>query len=235
MDYKTRPMDSNKNCGICKVLVSNSYITCSICKSLTHLICANIPVNSFKTNSNNFKNYFCRNCSLNFPFNNLTDPELKHFNTIPNNFDNSHIISEILDKCRTIESDTLQEVLTSNNDFLTNPEAQFFTKLTNCHYYLSNQLDTNLEHVTGLSLIHFNARSLQASCENIEQFINLLNRSFDIIAFSETWRTDSTNLGNFLTDYIPSHTNRLVGRGGGVSIYVKKTISFKVVQTSLTA
>jgi len=153
---------------------------------------------------------------------------VKYFNAFSNKiFDKSPRISEILDKCLTIESNAIQDAQLTKHDTVTNPESQFFTKLTNCHYYLNNQLDTNLEHVKGLSLIHINARSLQANWENIEQFLNLFSRSFDIIAFSETWRTDSTNLGFFLADYVPSHTNRQASRGGGVSIYVKKQSRLK--------
>jgi len=117
------------------------------------------------------------------------------------------------------------------NNELSNPEAELFSKLSNCRYYLNDQLDTNLKHVNGLTLIHFNARSLQTNCDKIQQFLNLFDRSFDIIAISETWRTESTNLGDFLRNYEPSHTYRQNGRGGGVSIYVKKSIPFKVIHS----
>ena len=85
--------------------------------------------------------------------------------------------------------------------------------------------DTAFKNVSGLSNVHFNARSLNGNCENIENFLKTTNREFDVIAISETWQNDSSvnsvKLNNFLSDYLSFSVSRTNQRGGGVSIYVK--------------
>ena len=81
----------------------------------------------------------------------------------------------------------------------------------------------------GFSIIHFNARSLNANLDKIKDYINSLNVSFDVIAISETW-LDSSNQNEFnFENYEACHMVRRCKKGGGVAIFVRKALKFKVL------
>ena len=58
----------------------------------------------------------------------------------------------------------------------------------NCKYYDNFQFNgLSKKENTGLSIIHFNARSLNANFDHIKDFLFTLNIPFDVITISETW------------------------------------------------
>ena len=60
--------------------------------------------------------------------------------------------------------------------------------LVNCKYYDNFQFNVlSKKENTGLSIIHFNARSLNANFDHIKDFLCTLNIPFDVITISETW------------------------------------------------
>ena len=64
-----------------------------------------------------------------------------------------------------------------------------------CSYYTDNQFETNMQDIDllGLSIVHFNARSLNANFVKMYDYLIGLFLNFDIIAISETWiKSDST-------------------------------------------
>ena len=58
-----------------------------------------------------------------------------------------------------------------------------------CKYYTDNQFDTNMQDIglLGLSIIHFNARSLNAIFVKMYDYLIGLSLNFDVIAIYETW------------------------------------------------
>ena len=226
-NYQTHP----NICYICKTVVTTNHIKCSICFQLFHPRCAKVPINVLKDSHHAFNNWFCIDCSEFFPFNNLSNFELEILQnaTRLNTLDCSNI-------CKTIQK--YQDInLASENDISINnfeanfdPDTNFYNSLTKeCKYYCEQQFNINFKQVSGFSVIHFNARSLNANFRKIEQYLELLNRSFDIIAITETWETDLHQQINFLTDYTPYSVNRKQQRGGGVSIYVKNNLQCKLL------
>lgn len=72
----------------------------------------------------------------------------------------------------------------------------------------------------GFSLLHVNARSLEANFLKLKILLNSLNYDFDVIACSETWLRDATQDSYQLPGYefISSHRD---SKGGGAGIYIK--------------
>ena len=102
-------------------------------------------------------------------------------------------------------------------------------------YFFSDEIKDNLRNLTmqeNLCLLHLNIRSINA---NFENFRNLLEESsfiFNLICLSETWSTNENfnNNSTFqLQNYDAIHFQRkLAKRGGGLLIYVKNNITYKV-------
>ena len=61
--------------------------------------------------------------------------------------------------------------------------------LPNCKYYSTQDFTASFgsNAKSGLSVIHFNARSLSSSLNLVSNFLTEFNLNFDIIAISETW------------------------------------------------
>ena len=93
----------------------------------------------------------------------------------------------------------------------------------NCNYYDNLQFNMlSKKDASGLSIIHVNARSLNANFDNIKDFLQTLNLSFDVITISET-SLDVWKISDYeLSGNQAFHTIRYHKKGGGVAIYVNK-------------
>ena len=63
------------------------------------------------------------------------------------------------------------------------PENNYYNDIiTSCKYYTDQHFnnDPSIKNEVGLSLVHFNARSLSASFCEIQDFLKLLTIQFDI-------------------------------------------------------
>ena len=86
--------------------------------------------------------------------------------------------------------------------------------------------DTNDEN---FSILHINSRSI---CKNFDSLLTLIhslkNFSFSVIGISETWlNKNSPDVFN-ICDYEMIHVDRENIRGGGVALYVHKTLKYKI-------
>ena len=80
------------------------------------------------------------------------------------------------------------------------------------------QAGVNVEQ--GLSVAHFNARSIPAHIDDIRVLTD--NYNYDIIIVTETWLFSSASFNLFnLPGYIIFRNDRKTSRGGGIAIYVK--------------
>lgn len=79
-----------------------------------------------------------------------------------------------------------------------------------------------------LTVFHLNTRSAKNKTAELEVLFNEFEVVFDIILFTETWYVESTNVFS-----LPTHDNfiqnRSSGRGGGVSLMVRKHISCEIL------
>ena len=73
------------------------------------------------------------------------------------------------------------------------PDIDFISKtVKECKYYTDDLLCNTLSKRKGLSISHFNIRSLNANFKTLDIYLSQLNFKFDIIAISETWFNQNT-------------------------------------------
>ena len=97
-----------------------------------------------------------------------------------------------------------------------------------CEYSTEGQVSKELKNCYGLTVMHFNARSLQSNFVRIELCTNQINVTVDIVAVSETWLADGDNgnlheLNGRPSFYIPRKYNK----GCGVSLYIGNHLYLK--------
>ena len=107
--------------------------------------------------------------------------------------------------------------------FNIDPDNHFHASIpTDTKYYNDEQFVRYVKSVSDLSLIHFNARSLDKNIQKIKDTIDDLKLSFDIIAISETWAEADTIDGFTISGYEAFHIVRGQRKGGGVALYVHR-------------
>ena len=76
-----------------------------------------------------------------------------------------------------------------------------------------------------LKIVHFNDRSLNANFTQIESYISSFKVMFDVKHRSETWNDPTTLELYNIPMYNVFHVCRENAKGGGVAIYVHKTLT----------
>lgn len=82
----------------------------------------------------------------------------------------------------------------------------------------------------GMSIIHFNSRSLYTNFHNIKEYLSRLNKPFQGIAMSETWLSNEKGVDCELNGYELNYVNRENKKGGGVALYVDRRLNYKIVK-----
>ena len=118
-------------------------------------------------------------------------------------------------------------------DDMIDPECNFIDNVTKeSNYFTDIMLTKTLNKRKGLSIIHFNARSLNANFLNIELYLSQLEVKFDVIAISETWFNEYTTTNVFnMEGYVMHYISRNAGKGGGVAIYVNSNLKCKKIES----
>ena len=115
------------------------------------------------------------------------------------------------------------------------PDNNFFSTINNnCCYYTDDQFNQNTKSKGKLSIIHFNSRSLYANFNNIKEYLHKFSQPFNIIAISETWINTEKGMDFELDGSEFMYNNRQNKVGGGVAIYVDKTLNFRVLDRMTT-
>jgi hypothetical protein len=127
----------------------------------------------------------------------------------------------------------------SNFSNAKDPDENYFNDLNkndfNTKYFYQEKVREFINENTlceNLSLIHLNIRSLNSNFEKFRNLIEDCQFAFNIMCLSETWVTDASfkNNSNFhFSNYNAIHLQRTTNlRGGGVLIYIKTNIIYKV-------
>ncbi|XP_024136829.1 uncharacterized protein LOC112151929, partial [Oryzias melastigma] len=109
------------------------------------------------------------------------------------------------------------------------PDVFFETTNMNCTYYTSDVFCQNVDYGMTLSIIHFNSRSMHKNYTSIKEYLQQFSHSFSVIAVSETWFKEDNIFHFELEGYDLNYINRLNKPGGGVALYVKKDMKFKII------
>ncbi|XP_065667737.1 uncharacterized protein LOC136088025 [Hydra vulgaris] len=142
-----------------------------------------------------------------------------------NYFENSSYHAFRLNNLNTLDEHNPDKIIFDDYSLM-NTEAQYLFP-DEIKQYLSD-----IEPFENLSLLHLNIRSGKANFENFKIFLEESNFIFNIICLSETWLTDdafSESCRFDLLEYDAIHLQRKSKiRGGGVVIYVKNSLRFKM-------
>lgn len=216
-------------CFICHKCISKGQKTvcCTVCLNCIHTKCSQFAQNDIDSE------YVCSMCLCStFPFNHIVD-EVEYYNILLNFFNDYPVFSN-----QDINIARLR--LLGNIDLLQdrdlNPDSNLYNRFDlDSKYYLPHNLHSltnlngNLQHFT---VLHFNARSLLHKKDHIEMLLHTTKLSPDVIAVSETWETDNTtDLINF-PDYNKISKYRTGNiKGGGVALFLKKSIDYSVIKS----
>ena len=92
------------------------------------------------------------------------------------------------------------------------------------HNFHSNSLNQ-------FSILHLKIRSIKTIFGNFKLFLNSINFTFSVICLSEIWWDDLAAIQKSLfevSNYKSNHVARGDRKAGGVSIYVHKSLDFKI-------
>ena len=97
-----------------------------------------------------------------------------------------------------------------------------------CQFYDFNEFNNQFCHESNLFIMNFNIRSFNSNYDDFSVFLNDLKFMPDIIILTETWFLDDTcvDIEGF-HGYHSSRSSEFSGHGGGVSVYVKKSLTVK--------
>ena len=84
----------------------------------------------------------------------------------------------------------------------------------------------------GLSVISFNVRSFGKNGDEFVGYLSNCEHDFDVIILTETWAKDETQTLCHIPGYHATHNLRDNRKGGGVSIFVRESINFSVIETT---
>ena len=226
-------------CNICNQRVqSHSYkLKCFACHGIVHLKC--LPIVSHTDSiyvERTINKWLCSKCAeTEFPFNHFSEDE-----------DFIKVLSENWSSVSSIHLNHLNSL--EFNPFDTNdgenlplqnidPDLQFYNDSTylenvsNCQYYNEESFIKKCTEVSAdsncFSLIHLNIRSIPKNLSQFEDYLHILNLSFTVVGISETWLNVSNKDCYALEDYNHYSLCRSNRSGGGVSIFVKKSMPFK--------
>ena len=135
--------------------------------------------------------------------------------------------------------EALKYNISDNTDILLddscNPDVNFFNKnfqSLDTPYLMPGEFYNFLDNSTDqFSALHQNIRSIKKNFENFKLLLNSINFTFSVICLSETWWDDLATIQKSVfepTNYDSAHQARDHRKGGGVSIYIHKSLDFTV-------
>lgn len=111
------------------------------------------------------------------------------------------------------------------------PDNNFLAPIMNdCNYFTHEQYVNSVNPVGKLSIIHFNSRSMYKNFNSIKQYLQQFTHPFSIIAITETWLNIDKGTDFCLDDYELCYMKRGKKMGGGVVLYIHKSIQFTVLK-----
>ena len=225
---------ANANIAFChkcdNKLYSSEVLTYIFCKNPVHKKCCGLSNIEYRNFSND-NTWVCRKCiDDTFPFSKLDDYEL-HYELAQ--VDLNETLFELHEE--TTHFNFKPFSFTEYNEFSQeaelDPENNLFNNIDiDCEYFTDEQFRGNYKgNSRGLSIIHFNCRSMSANFDKIEDYLHDLEYKFDIIAISETWLSDNDDHDEWtMSGYSSYFSSRIGKRGGGVAIFVKNSHNHKL-------
>ena len=116
--------------------------------------------------------------------------------------------------------------LNLNND----PMLNLNTACNSLYYGDSDFSNLSANSMSDLRLLHLNIRSLPKNNDALTVYLSNMTLKFHVIAITETWLNSETCDLSFLSpDYEHVKKYRVTRKGGGVSLFVHKSLTFNVL------
>ena len=216
-----------------RLLSHTRKLHCSVCSMYIHYRCVpELMLNDFNMLKHD-NEWICHYCSSNLlPFNHF-DQKTDFINSVSelwNTIDINFSVQELDNLCfNPFELNDSSEALPLYDiDFDVNYFNEFSSQLTNSNSYIEDTfqryLRKNKIDSKQFSLMHLNIRSIPRHFSEFTNYIDTLDHSFTIYAFSETWFNDSNAKCYSLNDYNVESNYRQNRVGGGVSLFVQNYV-----------
>ena len=111
------------------------------------------------------------------------------------------------------------------------PDINFFKSLNITSKYYNNEELSKLIETSpnnSFSILHINSRSLFHKVPVLEVLCGSTRNFFSILLITETWLTEDTAPLIILPGYTFVYRNRINGRGGGVAIFIRDDLHFRM-------
>ena len=126
---------------------------------------------------------------------------------------------------------------TYDNQFDTfdaDPDLNYFNSfsqyITNCNYFLEsafiNEMSKSYQMKENFSLCHLNIRSMRKNLNSFENYLDLIDHKFTILAFTEAWLKDDDCDLFGIPGYCMLENHRSNRLGGGVAICLRDDVRF---------
>ena len=156
--------------------------------------------------------WFSRTSSLSFK-----QLDERHFNPFETNDNNKGLFSiDDFDPHFHFHNEIFANIAVQNSDYYIEDS---FTE--NCQV---SSVDTDC-----FSLLHMNIRSAPSHSDEFQNYICDLNHKFSVIAMSEIWFSDITIDFYNIQSYSHEYMYRKDRKGSGVSLFIKETIQYSVI------
>ena len=230
-------------CQLCnKKLQSHSRsLKCFYCHNLYHVLCLPNVGKNDELYTEKTRQWLCVNCAKSeLPFNHFDD-----------DYQYTDALSELwFSRTSSLSFKQLDERLF--NPFETNdnnkglfsiddidPDFHFYNEIfaniavQNSDYYIEDSFTEKCKvssvESDCFSLLHMNIRSAPSHLDEFQNYICNLNHNFSVIAMSETWFNDITIDFYNMQGYNHEYMYRKDRKGGGVSLFIKETIQYSVI------
>ena len=217
------------SCNICEKSVSNKddAIQCDMCQAWIHLKCNKLNHIDYKYLQGSSDPWFCLYCcSTIFPFGLLSNKEFLSISLYSRNV--SENVSSKNSSMHLTPPPSLALLFNQFNN--TSPEQNVDPEnVVNSRYFDIDEIQAlkSYDNKNSLSFFHINACSLNKNFDDLEYLLKCTNKSFDIIAASETRISTKTsltcniNLKNYSFESTPTESS-----AGGTLLYISNRLSY---------
>ena len=217
-----------------RILSHSRIMICFACSNRAHIACYDVN----RDELSGMNQWYCEHCLRNaLPFVHIHDDN-EYKCAVYEFLSDERINFEDLDKRIFIPFEL------NTSDYLpmtdVDPDTQFYSDVCfsgnmGCNYYTIDSFNRLCQNIITyprrpFSIFHHNIRSLPAHHSEMLAYLNSFSLQFDIIGLTESWLNDNNHDLYDLDGYVHCKTFRETRRGGGVSLFLRDFIQFKMRQ-----
>ena len=228
-------------CSTClrNILSHNQKVNCYNKTHWFHKKCLpNFTENDFIYAKNTTNYWSCTICNTtNFPFNNIEDDEefikmANKQNFLTSTLNNEDLIEKLINPA-DIDKEIHDQYLNDIDPDLNYYAQEINSTLESSNYQSTDLINININNMNSMSnyvfsLLHLNIRSAPKNLHSLQLMLENIKHRFCCIGLSETWFKDSNVNTYNLDGYKHKFYVREKKLGGGISVFIKDDISYRV-------